>query len=130
MVIGIIILIVLLVIIFNSYSKFNAQLIAEQSRLNRFENSRVLSIDFKARYDYGVCCMKMQQYVDAMQIFEGLFEDARYIDEFPEQLKIRVRKNIEFCLKPLPWSPGRIENKTGDYLHYFLVQRFGNQRYN
>ena len=129
-IVAVVLLIIFLIVILNSFSKFNATMITANNKLNLIEQNGILSIDFKTRYEYGVCCMQLQRYTRAIEIFEGLFEDSQYLDVFPSHLKIRVRKNIEFCVKPLPWSSGTIEDRNGDFLHYFLVQRFGREHYN
>ena len=124
----VLIIIVIAIIVFNSFSKFLAHMRAANNDLLRFQSS-IMSIDFKSRYEFGVCYMKLQQYSKALEIFETLFEDSQYIDDFPTDLKVRVRKNIDFCSKPLPWSSTSIEDKNGDYLHYVLVQKFGREHY-
>jgi hypothetical protein len=72
--------------------------------------------------------MNLQNYPAAIHEFDALIKDSSFLLDDNHPLLIRSRVNIEFCLKPLPWS-GLPENKSGDFIHYFFLVRIGKKRY-
>ena len=48
----------------------------------------------------------------------------------PNQIKEGIEKNIEYCYKPLPWSKKNPKDLSSDWFTFFLIDRFGNGRFN
>ena len=129
MVIGIILIILLGIVFINSYSKFNSWTRQNEHLLQSFNSQMFFDpTDFEGRYHRAVCLMNLQNYPAAVNEFDELIKDSAYLLADHHPLVVRTRVNIEFCLKPLPWS-SKPENKTGDFIHYFWLVRFGKKRY-
>lgn len=77
-----------------------------------------------AAIEYGSALMQAQQYQSALNVFEGLKRRVANAKEiFPF-----LDTNIEFCKKPLPWSSGAKDYRSGSWWHNFLLVRFGRGR--
>lgn len=73
-----------------------------------------------------------------LQDFPKAYDDFRHalslIDEgwpIPEKEKIlsKLALNIRFTQKPLPWSKNGPMDHSGNAFYYFLIERFGDMRY-
>jgi hypothetical protein len=42
----------------------------------------------------------------------------------------KIKLNITYTEKPLPWSSGTPKDSSKNFLLYFLIDRLGNKRYN
>lgn len=66
--------------------------------------------------------MQVQRYKDAYSLFNYVLESN------PGSLNARdIRMNLDFCMRPFPWSGG-LKNHDMGYWHNFLLVRFGRTR--
>ena len=125
---ALILIIAIVVLLFNSFSKFNSVIRDNERIVN--EASKDLRIDpddIEVRYAKAVGLMRLQKYPDAIREFKAV-ANAPYVSERDAPLVENASKNILFCLKPLPWSGETPEDKTGSYIHSLLIKYFGNSR--
>ena len=47
-----------------------------------------------------------------------------------KNLKSIILGNIHYTEKPLPWSKGRVKDLSDSWITFFLIERFGNRRFN
>lgn len=76
--------------------------------------------DEQSRLDLATAYMQVQRYADAYDVYSTVVSPRPYSYE-------DLRKNMEFCKKPLPWTSG-LSNHNMGYWHNFLLVRFGGQR--
>lgn len=74
--------------------------------------------------EYGSALMQAQQYKSALEVFERVKRRVAMAGTVYPFLDA----NIEFCKKPLPWSSGAKDHKSGSWWHNFQLVRFGGRR--
>lgn len=72
--------------------------------------------------DLACAYMNAQRYKDAYNLFSDI------LSKNPRQ-EDNIKMNMEFCVKPLPWSKG-LRNHNMSYWHNFMLVRFGARRIN
>ena len=119
-------IILIVVFLFNSFSKFNSWNRQNEAKLNEvFFNLQQDPNNLELLYIKAVALMNLQNYPAAIKEYEQLINKQ---NELKDYLFESVELNIKFCRKPLPWSSSFVENKSGSYIHYVLLKYAGNNR--
>lgn len=116
----------------SSYSKFVITTgVAHTANITlEVRENEPIEIAFKR----GILFMIQQNYLKAEENFQRALNLVNqsgedYIACLERSAIGTLQMNISFCRKPLPWSSGKAENKTGSYITYLLIDRFGDMRF-
>lgn len=99
-----------------------------QYRFNCILVAVLESLADRNEYDYllrlSTAYALIQHYKDAYECLD------QYLAINPESSEYeKVITNMNFCVRPLPWSK-TLRNHNGSYWHHFGLRRFGAKRYN
>lgn len=115
------IIIVLLALWLWSYVQFRRKYRMDRLLCAMLEHKYQENPNLMTESEYASALMLCQQYQSALSLFEDLKRKG-----FDRQFNF-LDENIKFCKKPLPWSFGA-KNHNGNWLHNFLLVRFGGRR--
>ncbi len=71
----------------------------------------------------------IQQYRQAADMYESILNDPIKKESLSPATLEKVKMNLSFCYKPLPWSSECKDHSLFRYAHIFMLRRFGNRRY-
>lgn len=66
--------------------------------------------------------------LDYRQALDMIEKDASF--ENKEEIKAKLKMNIKYTVKPLPWSKNGPKDLSRNWLAFFLIERLGDRRFN
>lgn len=128
--IGLIILILIVIFLFNSFSKFNSWTRKNENLLQEINSQISNSPDnFELKFKKAECLLNLQSYDLAWKEYKKIIENQNMLGRYRREIIQDAEHNIQFCIRPLPWSSSGPRDLSGSYWHYLMLKYFGNRAY-
>lgn len=105
-----------------NYWRFSGKRKYYKALVTVMERKFMLHHDEQTSLGLASAYMQAQRYADAYHLYADVLSQNPYSVNANE-----IKTNMDFCMKPLPWSK-KLRNHNMGYWHNFMLVRFGRRR--
>ncbi len=77
-------------------------------------------------YIKAECLVFLQKYESAWRLYKKITNHPEKLSNYKSEILRDVGHNMNYCIKPLPWTLAGPLDMDGSYIHYVLLKNFGN----